>query len=75
MFGKTGQVSTHHSCDQRGLGGGFDFNKAAGMKTGLGKLEPEVEPAVAGAEGQAMSRPVGMNAHVIPHPLRSPSAR
>lgn len=51
MFGKTGQISTHHSCDQRGLGVVVDLNKAAGMKTGFGKLQPEVEPAISGAEG------------------------
>lgn len=50
MFGKTGQISTHHSSDQRGLGVGIDLNKAAGVKTGFSKLQPEVEPAISGAE-------------------------
>ncbi|MCY1376716.1 hypothetical protein D9M69_642280 [compost metagenome] len=57
MFGKTGQISDHHSCDQCNLGVRVDLNKAAGMKTGFGKLDTEVEPAVSGAEGYTLSQP------------------
>lgn len=59
MLGKTGQRPTHHSSGQRGLGVTVDLNKAAGMKTGLGKLQPEVEPAISGAEAKPVSGPSG----------------
>ncbi|WP_295045167.1 hypothetical protein [uncultured Paracoccus sp.] len=51
MLGKTGQISTHHSCDQRGLGVGVEFNKAAGVKARLGQLQSEVEAAISRAQG------------------------
>lgn len=51
MFGRTGQMPSHHSCDQRGLGDGILFNKADGMKTRLCELQAEVESAVSCAEG------------------------
>nr|WP_243698456.1 hypothetical protein [Paracoccus alkanivorans] len=74
MFGKTGQISTHHSSDKRGLGVGIELNKAAGVKTRLGKLQSEIEPAVSGAEAEAVSGPPGIYAHVMYSHL-TPSAR
>lgn len=47
---ETGQISVHHSCDERGLGGGFDFNKAAGVKTRFCKLQAQIKPAISGTE-------------------------
>lgn len=60
MFGKTGQMPSHHSCDERGLGVGILLNKAAGMKARLCELQPEVESTISCAEGQTGSGPGGM---------------
>lgn len=60
IFGETGQMPSHHSCDDRGLGDGILLNKADGMKVWLCELQAEVEAPVSCAEGEAVSWSVGM---------------
>jgi hypothetical protein len=49
-----GEVPFALGCDEDGAGPVFPFDKCAGVKTGLGEHEAQIEASAACAEGQSM---------------------
>ena len=49
-----------HPCHESGRSMGFPLDETCSAISGLGDGEPEFEPAISGAEGEAVDRPGGM---------------